>query len=74
MTSDQRCPCCEELIEPYGCICGPSVFSEAQRRWTLCTDDDLVLRLNDVSMAEDNRVADEEPADDDQLASVPGSR
>jgi cell division septal protein FtsQ len=37
------------------------VFGEAQRRWTLRTDDDLVLRLNDVSMAEDNRVADAYP-------------
>jgi len=61
MTSNRRCPCCEELIEPYGCICGPSVFGEAQRRWTLRTDDDLVLRLNDVSMAEGNRVAEAYP-------------
>jgi hypothetical protein len=34
---------------------------QAQRRWTLRTDDDLVLRLNDVTMAEDNRVADAYP-------------
>ena len=34
------------------------MFGEAQRRRTLRTDDDLVLRLNDVSMAEDNEVAD----------------
>ena len=61
MSSDRLCPCCEELIEPHGCICGPSVFGEAQRRRTLRTDDDLVLRLNDVSMAEDNRVADAYP-------------
>jgi hypothetical protein len=61
MTSDRRCPCCEELIDTYGCSCGPPPFGEAQRRWTLRTDDDLVLRLNDVSMAEDNRVADAFP-------------
>jgi hypothetical protein len=42
-------------------MCGLSVFGEAQRRRTLRTDDDLVLRLNDVSMAEDNRVADAYP-------------
>jgi hypothetical protein len=61
MTSDRRRPCGEELLEPHGRICGPSVFGEAQRRWTLRTDDDLVLRLNDVSMAEGNRVADAYP-------------
>jgi hypothetical protein len=33
-------------------------FGEAQRRWTPRTDDDLVIRLNDVRMAEDNGVAD----------------
>jgi hypothetical protein len=38
----------------YGCICGPALLGEAQRRRTLLhTDDDLVLRLNDVSTAED---------------------
>jgi len=61
MSSDRRCPCCEELIEPDGCICGPPPFGEAQRRWTPHTDDDLVLRLNDASIAEDNRVADAYP-------------
>jgi hypothetical protein len=61
MTSDRRCPCCEELIEPHGCTCGPSVFGKAQRRWTLRTDHDLLLRLNDVTMAEDNRAADAYP-------------
>jgi hypothetical protein len=60
MTSDRR-PCCEDLIAPHGRIRGPSVFGEAQRRWTLRADDDLVLRLNDVSMAEGNRVADAYP-------------
>ena len=58
MTSDRRCPCCEELVEPYGCDCGPSVFGKAQRRWTLRTDDDLAVRLDDVCTAEDNDVAD----------------
>jgi len=61
MSSDRRCPCCEELIEPDGCICGPPPFGEAQRRSTLRTDDDHVLRLNDVSMAKDNRGADAYP-------------
>jgi hypothetical protein len=58
MTSGRRCPCCEERIESYGCGCGPSPFGEAQRHWTLRTDDDLVIRLNDVRTAEDNDVAD----------------
>ena len=58
MTSDRRCPCCKEPIEPYVCSCGPSPFDEAQRRWNLHTDNDLVFRLIDVRMAEDNGVAD----------------
>ena len=58
MTSDRRCPCCEELIDTYGCSCGPAPFGEAQRRRTLHTGDDLVIRLNDARMAEDNGVAD----------------
>jgi len=58
MTSDRHCHCCEELIEPYGCGCGPSPFGEAQRRRTLHTDDDLLIRLNDAFTAEDNGVAD----------------
>jgi hypothetical protein len=55
MTFDRRCPCCEELIDTYGCSCGPSPFGEAQRRRTLHTDD-LLIRLNDAY--EDNGVAD----------------
>ena len=58
MTSDRRCPCCDELIDTYGCGCGPSPFGEAQRRRTLHTDNDLVIRLIDARMAEDNGVAD----------------
>jgi hypothetical protein len=58
MAFDRRCPCCEELIDSYGCSCGPSPFREAQRHRTLYTDDDVVIRLNDVRMAEDNGVAD----------------
>jgi cell division septal protein FtsQ len=47
------------------------VFAEAQRRWTLRTDDDLVLRLNDVTMVEDNRAADAYPP---SLINSPPSR
>jgi hypothetical protein len=58
MTSGRRCPCCKELIEPYGCSCGPSLFDAARRRWTTRTDNDLVIGPNDVCMAEDDRLAD----------------
>ena len=58
MIVDGRCPCCEELLEPYGCSCGSSRFGETQRRWTPHTEDDLVIRLNDVPMADNGRVAD----------------
>jgi hypothetical protein len=55
MTSDRRCPCGEELIDTYGCSCGPWRFDEPQRRRTPHTDDDLVIALNDARMAEGNR-------------------
>ena len=58
MTSGRRCPCCEELIDTYGCSCGPPPFGEAQSRRTLHTDDEFFIRLNDAFMAEDNGVAD----------------
>jgi len=58
MTSDRRCPCCEELVEPYGCSCGLSRPGETQRRRTLHTEDDLVIRLNDVPMADYDRLPD----------------
>jgi hypothetical protein len=53
-----RCPCCEELIDTYGCSCGPPRFGEPQRRGTPHTEDDLVIRLNDGLMADDDRLAD----------------
>jgi len=58
MSSDRLCPCCEELIEPYGCSCGPSRSRETQRRWTPHPEDDLVIRLNDVPLADDDQLPD----------------
>jgi hypothetical protein len=56
VTIPRRCPCCEEVIDAYGCACSPAhawpALSKRAGRIDLSPDN----RPDDVGVAEDDRV------------------
>jgi hypothetical protein len=52
----ERCPCCEEVIDAYGCACSPAKARPAlsNRIWRIDLNPDNWP--NDIAVAEDDRV------------------
>ena len=54
----ERCPCCRELIDKYGCACLPSEARPALSNRTGRTDSDPDNWRDEVGIAEDDRLSD----------------